>query len=252
METDEVNKKNTYKPMIWLVSIVVVLWIGNMIFGLFGYDSNDSRGTFGDMFGAVNALFSGLAFAGLIFTISLQRKDLAIQFRTLESQLAEMETQSKAAEETAKQLESQQQLINLQMLQSTVNNLINIKSNMIEKFKYTVFNEGPHPVELSGMDALSRAWNENIEDNINLEIILNHQILKQYYATFIYTLQFIYDSKLLDDQKKILADILNIQTFNLEILLIFRKYNNSQHELSLLKTFGFSDRHRELKELVRN
>lgn len=34
------------------------------------------RGQFGDQFGAVNALFSGLAFAGIIFTILLQRRDL--------------------------------------------------------------------------------------------------------------------------------------------------------------------------------
>jgi hypothetical protein len=35
------------------------------------------RGQFGDQFGAVNALFSGFAFAGIIFTILLQRSDLA-------------------------------------------------------------------------------------------------------------------------------------------------------------------------------
>jgi hypothetical protein len=34
------------------------------------------RGQFGDQFGAVNALFSGFAFAGIIFTILLQRSDL--------------------------------------------------------------------------------------------------------------------------------------------------------------------------------
>ena len=35
------------------------------------------RGQFGDKFGAINALFSGFAFAGIIFTIFLQRRDLA-------------------------------------------------------------------------------------------------------------------------------------------------------------------------------
>lgn len=34
------------------------------------------RGQFGDKFGAINALFSGFAFAGIIFTIYLQRLDL--------------------------------------------------------------------------------------------------------------------------------------------------------------------------------
>jgi len=37
------------------------------------------RGQFGDMFGAVNALFSGLAFAGLIITITQQNRALQLQ-----------------------------------------------------------------------------------------------------------------------------------------------------------------------------
>ncbi|MCR6650947.1 MAG: hypothetical protein NVV73_05335 [Cellvibrionaceae bacterium] len=45
-------------------------------------DSNETaaqaRGLFGDKFGAVNSLFSGLAFAGIILTLMLQRKELSI------------------------------------------------------------------------------------------------------------------------------------------------------------------------------
>ena len=36
----------------------------------------DVRGTFGDMFGAVYALFSGLAFTGLIVTLIMQHEEL--------------------------------------------------------------------------------------------------------------------------------------------------------------------------------
>jgi hypothetical protein len=38
---------------------------------------NSARGQFGDKFGAANALFSGFAFAGIIITLLLQRRDLA-------------------------------------------------------------------------------------------------------------------------------------------------------------------------------
>ncbi len=41
-----------------------------------GGPGSTSFGTFGDSFGALNTLFSGLAFAGLIWTIVLQRKEL--------------------------------------------------------------------------------------------------------------------------------------------------------------------------------
>jgi hypothetical protein len=36
-------------------------------------------GVFGDTFGAINSLFSGLAFAGLLYTILLQSRELKLQ-----------------------------------------------------------------------------------------------------------------------------------------------------------------------------
>jgi hypothetical protein len=41
------------------------------------------RGQFGDIFGGVNAFFTGLAFAGVLFTIFLQRKELEWQRKEL-------------------------------------------------------------------------------------------------------------------------------------------------------------------------
>ena len=40
-------------------------------------------GQFGDMFGSVNALFSGLAFGGIVLTLLLQRLELALQRKEL-------------------------------------------------------------------------------------------------------------------------------------------------------------------------
>jgi hypothetical protein len=37
------------------------------------------RASFGEMFGAANTLFSGLAFAGVIYAILLQRRELELQ-----------------------------------------------------------------------------------------------------------------------------------------------------------------------------
>lgn len=55
--------------------MVLSLW---GVSGFLLYPDPD-RGTFGDMFGAINALFSGLAFATLIYTIHLQRYELGLQ-----------------------------------------------------------------------------------------------------------------------------------------------------------------------------
>ena len=62
------------------VLVVVSLWVANFV--LFIPESANlksmlgERGTFGDMFGAVNALFSGLAFAGVVIAIVLQSQGL--------------------------------------------------------------------------------------------------------------------------------------------------------------------------------
>ncbi len=54
------------------------------------FNDSASRGTFGDMFGAVNALFSGLAFLGLIVAILLQYQELKEQRREIrESRIAQ-------------------------------------------------------------------------------------------------------------------------------------------------------------------
>lgn len=72
-----------------------------------GFDSWDERGTFGDMFGAVNALFSGLALAGVIYTILLQRHELALQRKELELTREEL-ARSADAQAAQTQLQMQQ------------------------------------------------------------------------------------------------------------------------------------------------
>lgn len=63
----------------WIASVstagVLLLWI------LLGWWASTQRnpGDFGDMFGASNALFAGLAFAILIATLHSQREELALQ-----------------------------------------------------------------------------------------------------------------------------------------------------------------------------
>lgn len=66
-----------------------------------------SRGQFGDLFGAVNATFSGLAFAGLIYAILLQREDLALQRTELELTRQELQRSAVAQEQSEIALRTQ-------------------------------------------------------------------------------------------------------------------------------------------------
>ena len=85
------------KILIFLIFLVVFfLWIGSyFLISKYISDSPEIKGQFGDSFGAVNALFSGLAFAGLIITILLQRKDLQYQRIAIEQTNVEMKNQTK-------------------------------------------------------------------------------------------------------------------------------------------------------------
>ncbi|MFE4709501.1 hypothetical protein ACFRAM_01395 [Paenibacillus sp. NPDC056722] len=239
MEDKQKEVGNTYKPMIWLIVTVVLLWVINLFTGIW---LKDDGGTFGDMFGAVNALFSGLAFAGLIFTIMLQRKDLALQYRTLELQLKEMKEQSDSSKETTNQLERQQQLTSYQLIQSNVNNLISIKNYVLDKYKTRLNGE-----VLRGTEALDGLFFSHSHNEEYLKGELDDFNIQRYIATIIYTLQFILDSDIDDKQKQTLADTLNLQTLDSEIVLIYRSISaKSQHELALLKRFGFNKRHEYL------
>ncbi|MCG7949111.1 MAG: hypothetical protein N0C84_22500 [Candidatus Thiodiazotropha taylori] len=65
--------------VIGLIVLVLVLQAGFGYFIYYSLPTWPDRGTFGDMFGAVNTLFSGLAFAGLIYAIYLQSRELSLQ-----------------------------------------------------------------------------------------------------------------------------------------------------------------------------
>ncbi len=69
---------------------MVAAWVVTLAAGLLFFDSWAVRGQFGDLFGSVNALFSGLAFGGLIYAILLQRHELSLQREELKLQRQEM------------------------------------------------------------------------------------------------------------------------------------------------------------------
>jgi hypothetical protein len=68
---------------------------------------SDKRGQFGDMFGVVNALFSGFAFAGVIYAVLLQREDLKLQREELTLTRKELQRSAEAQEKSEKALVAQ-------------------------------------------------------------------------------------------------------------------------------------------------
>lgn len=84
-----------------LVAAVVALWLATPFVVSRFYAPPTEAGSFGDLFGSINALFSGLAFAGLVYAILLQRRELELQRLELQATREEMKLARAEAERSA-------------------------------------------------------------------------------------------------------------------------------------------------------
>lgn len=118
----ESPKELSFWVLVWIALGVIALWAGT---GFLLYDATletpiwGERGTFGDMFGSINALFSGLAFAGLFFTVLLQRQELQLQRHELKLQREEIQENRKELAGQREQLEAQSKTFIQQRFEGT-------------------------------------------------------------------------------------------------------------------------------------
>ena len=99
-KNNETEINESLKPFYKASVIIVFIWISSVfIIGKF-YSKISEKGAFGDSFGAVNALFSGIALAGIIYTMNLQRKELKLQRKELIENRKELARTAKAQEES--------------------------------------------------------------------------------------------------------------------------------------------------------
>ncbi|MEQ8713163.1 MAG: hypothetical protein RIC80_09095 [Cyclobacteriaceae bacterium] len=86
------------------IPVVVLAWLGvsAVVYFLFQDGKALSPGNAGDMFGAVNALFSALAFAFLIYTALMQREELKLQREELRETRKELARSAEAHQELVK------------------------------------------------------------------------------------------------------------------------------------------------------
>ncbi|WP_053978180.1 hypothetical protein [Mangrovimonas xylaniphaga] len=90
-----------------LLVIVVAVWILSIYAVQLFLPKLEDKALLGDSFGTINSLFSGLAFAGIIYTILLQRKELALQRQELKETRLELERSANAQEKSETQQKRQ-------------------------------------------------------------------------------------------------------------------------------------------------
>lgn len=108
------DENNGNLPFYIALAVFFIFAVLGLTYMIHNNNDFDDRGTFGDMFGFANAMFTGLSVIGLLVTILLQRKDINIQ-----------------REELLKQTEA----VYVQNFESTYFQMISLYNNFIEKVK---------------------------------------------------------------------------------------------------------------------
>lgn len=121
------SKEDNLKGLIFLLLIVVIVWLISIYFLEWRIDDPTNRGTFGDSFGGVNSLFSGLALGGIIYTIFLQKKELSLQREELK--------------ETREEFKIQNETLRLQRFENTFFNLLTLHHQIVDSIDLDVEKE---------------------------------------------------------------------------------------------------------------
>lgn len=95
------------KNIFLIVPVLIAVFAIYFLVVKYFYPDMETRSQFGDMFGGASALFSGLAFVGIIYTILLQREDLNLQRKELELTREELKRTAEAQEKAEKALSKQ-------------------------------------------------------------------------------------------------------------------------------------------------
>ena len=194
-EEPEKSLRNYKKYIVWSVFGVIAVWA--MTFLLYLNNNSEERGQFGDMFGAANALFSGLAFAGLIITLILQREELSLQ--------------RDERKQTRKEFENQNKTMKRQRFENTFFNLMSLHQNITVnlELKNSAFNNDASP--LKGREVFKQLYqreykslfgfnlNYGYEDPKELLDSWYFEVFNHYLHLFEGILRFIDESDLLED-----------------------------------------------------
>ena len=110
--------------------VVLILWIITPFVVAYFVNPFDQRGIAGDLYGALNALFTGLAFAGLITTLIMQKRELALQRAELKETRKEMSNQRG-------EMALQNKQIKLQIFESAFFQMVAVLNRFIEDISGT-------------------------------------------------------------------------------------------------------------------
>ncbi|MBU2103599.1 hypothetical protein KKD95_01140 [Patescibacteria group bacterium] len=131
------------------------------------YPDLANRGLFGDSFGALNALFSGFAFLGIIYTIILQSQELGLQRKELELTRAELKRAAEAQEASGEALTKQAASLKITAKLNGLNSRLQYYNTLIElnrTEKYGIGNGPLHQQYMHEVDSIIQEIKSLTED----------------------------------------------------------------------------------------
>jgi methyl-accepting chemotaxis protein len=120
-----------------LVLAIMAAWIVTPLIAKLIVGDLNSAGSLGDSFGSVNALFSGLAFAGVICAIIMQRQELALQREELSLTREELRKSAEAQQQSSDKLAEQAEVMKVTAHLNGLSTLIQATSVQIDHLKST-------------------------------------------------------------------------------------------------------------------
>lgn len=211
--------------LVLVLVFVVVLWFSYPYWSylykdMFNNSEFAEMGVFGDSYGALNTLFSALAFTGIIASIYFQREELKATREELEATRNEMKSQGE-------QFEAQTEALKLQVFENTFFNMLKLHNDIVESM--VVASAGETISGRRGFKGLCQNFNyyacnyafdlKSCVATYDNFYTSNEDLLGHYFRVVYQIFSLVDNSTLLNDEKKKYADILRAQLSTYELIL---------------------------------
>jgi hypothetical protein len=137
----ENNTNNKGLFLITIISLVFVIGLWTLNYFFLKDQNNESKAAFGNMFGPISALFSGLAFVGVIVTIILQSRELALQRLELKDTREELKRSADAQEKSERALLRQAENLKISAKLTALNTLVTYNTESLKTMNYEFSSE---------------------------------------------------------------------------------------------------------------
>ncbi|MGL6006074.1 putative phage abortive infection protein [Aeromonas sobria] len=218
-----------------LFAIVFGLWIfypavASIQRGLF-FNSDFGVNEFGDMYGSLNTLFSGLAFSGVIISIFLQSAELKATREEMKAQVVQFEQQTEAMQKQV----FESSFFSMINLHNTISSNLRNENKFEDLFRKLVsFTKSP--------SCVSNNIHEHLRKTYDVFMAVEYSSIGHYFRYVYQIMKFINGSSLNANDKVIYMNILRAQLSNYELMLLFvncQCYKRSDKFRKLVEEYGF-------------